>query len=204
MLGKKNIIGVKMNSYKGMTLVELMIAVAIAAILLAVAVPSFHDLIVKSQIETLQNNFANAVITARTEATSRGRTIKVCSANAAADACGANSDWARGWLVIEDTAGATPLVVFLNKSQFPVALTTETGQAANAILFSSQGYNASNSRFLFTTCDKQKTAKFARGVMVEFSGRSRVTSDVNGDGIHDKIFHEDDQAVVSHSLTCPA
>jgi type IV fimbrial biogenesis protein FimT len=193
-----------MNSYKGMTLVELMIAVAIAAILLAVAAPSFHDLIVKSQIETLQNNFANAVITARTEATSRGRTIRVCSANAAATACGTNADWGRGWLVIEDKDDATPLVVFQNKNQSPAMLTTEAGVAANAISFNSQGYNASDTRFLFTACDTKKTAKFARGVMVEFSGRARVTSDVDSNGIHDRVFHEDSAAVVPQALTCPA
>ena len=155
----------------GVTLIELMIVIAIAAILLAVAAPSFRSTIVRSNLETLQDQFASAVITARTEAASRGEVVKVCALNSAgtAAAC-ASTDWNAGWVVVGD--GGTELMTLENKPQYPVAVVDDSAAAHAAVEFDARGYMVSSQRIVFGVCEKTISPEYKRGVAVEPSGRS--------------------------------
>lgn len=61
----------------GFTLVELIVTVAIAALLLAVAVPSFNRLMISSRLTTQANNAVNLLAYARAEAVKRGVDVQV-------------------------------------------------------------------------------------------------------------------------------
>ena len=64
---------------KGFTLVELMVALAVAAILMIIAVPSFTNMINASRLTTTVNDFVAAINTARLEAVKLNGYTQLCS-----------------------------------------------------------------------------------------------------------------------------
>ncbi|MGC8697386.1 MAG: GspH/FimT family pseudopilin [Halothiobacillus sp.] len=62
---------------RGFTIIELMITLTVAAILLAIAIPSFTYLTVSSKLTTTANNLVNALGTARSEAIKRNANVVV-------------------------------------------------------------------------------------------------------------------------------
>jgi type IV fimbrial biogenesis protein FimT len=67
------------NAY-GVTLVELMITLAVAAILMALAVPSLVDFIDKNRVKGVAEGVATTISDARSESVKRGRDVNVAFA----------------------------------------------------------------------------------------------------------------------------
>lgn len=63
--------------YAGFTLVELMVVVAILAIVTAIGVPSFNTMIQNNRLSAAVNDVSGALNYARAEAVRRGRTVQV-------------------------------------------------------------------------------------------------------------------------------
>jgi type IV fimbrial biogenesis protein FimT len=63
----------------GFTLVELMVTVAVLAVVSAIAAPNFKRLILSNRLSTVANDVVLAVNTARMEAIKRNATVLVCS-----------------------------------------------------------------------------------------------------------------------------
>lgn len=85
----------------GFSLVELMITVALAAIVLAAGLPSFRSLIQNNRITTQANTLVTSLNFARNEAIRSAGNVTVCPRNANGTACQNSGDWAEGWLVID-------------------------------------------------------------------------------------------------------
>jgi type IV fimbrial biogenesis protein FimT len=64
---------------RGFTLVELMVTVAVAAILMAIATPSFTSIINSNRLTSAANEMVATLQTARMEAVRLNTTVKVCS-----------------------------------------------------------------------------------------------------------------------------
>lgn len=89
----------------GVTLVELMVTIAVAAILLAVAVPGFRNLIVSNRLTATTNAFVAALNLARIEAIKRNARVTLCKTadpNATAPNCAASASWNQGAIVFVD------------------------------------------------------------------------------------------------------
>ena len=56
----------------GFTLIELLVVISIAAIIMAIAVPSFNQLVGQQRVKAAANDFKSAVALARSEARKRG------------------------------------------------------------------------------------------------------------------------------------
>ncbi len=88
-------------SKSGFTLIEVLIALVIIAILLTIALPSFDDTIVKSKVDAKANNLLRDFKFTRTEAIKRGISVTICPSLDAAS-CSGSTDYADGWLVFVD------------------------------------------------------------------------------------------------------
>lgn len=85
----------------GFTLVELVITLALAAIILSAAAPSFRDLVQNNRITAQVNEFVTALNVARSEAIKRGVTLRV----SAFPGGGASNEFGLGWRVWSDVDG---------------------------------------------------------------------------------------------------
>ncbi|MFT4255949.1 MAG: GspH/FimT family pseudopilin [Pseudoxanthomonas sp.] len=88
-------------STAGFTLLELMIAIAIAALLLTLALPSFQQTLRSNRVATATNEVMGALALARTEAIRTTRSGGVCPSTAGTGCDG--TSWSDGWMVWSDT-----------------------------------------------------------------------------------------------------
>lgn len=86
----------------GFTLIELMITIAILAILMAVAVPSFQAIIASTRLTSAKTDLLSTLARARSEAIKVGNRVTVCmSADGAT--CAGSGGWEQGWITFIDT-----------------------------------------------------------------------------------------------------
>jgi prepilin-type N-terminal cleavage/methylation domain-containing protein len=83
---------------RGFSIVELMVAILVAAILVAIAVPSFRTTLQKHRLRVSADSLQAAVQYARTEAILRATYVSLC-ASADGATCSATATYDTGWLV---------------------------------------------------------------------------------------------------------
>jgi len=87
-----------MSSKKGFTLIEMMITLAIAAILLTVAVPSFTDLINSNKLATDVNRLIGSIHFAKSEAIKRNNRVSICGGTSGP----CDQNWNNGYRIFID------------------------------------------------------------------------------------------------------
>lgn len=92
-----------MRRAAGFTLIELMVTIGIAAILLALALPTFTESIRSNRVSTATNQMLATINLARADAVRSKSQSWVCPSNTAKTGCG--TDWAEGMLVWTDENG---------------------------------------------------------------------------------------------------
>lgn len=91
--------------HSGFTLVELLVVLAVMAILWAIAVPGYSQFMNFNRLVAATNDLVASLQLARSEAIRRGTRVTVCTSSApmdAAPACDASANWQQGWLVFVD------------------------------------------------------------------------------------------------------
>lgn len=88
---------------QGFTLMEILVVVAIMAIVTVLATPSIQTFTEKSQVSSAANTILSGLIYARNEATKLGHDVVLCSSNAAGTACTRSSrGYANGFIIFGD------------------------------------------------------------------------------------------------------
>jgi type IV fimbrial biogenesis protein FimT len=88
----------------GFTLTELMVALAVVAILVGIATPTYRQFSANSRTVATTNSLVGALAVARSEALRRATPVTVC-ASTDLQACN-TSDWSNGWIVFTDSGVA--------------------------------------------------------------------------------------------------
>lgn len=85
----------------GFTLIELMVVIAITAILIALAVPSMSSFLAKWQMNSALNAFSGSMRQARSEAIKSSRIVTICPSTNGTS-CNNTNEWKDGWIVYLD------------------------------------------------------------------------------------------------------
>jgi type IV fimbrial biogenesis protein FimT len=165
---------------KGFTLIELMVTVAVVAILIAIASPSYRFLVLNNRMAAQSNEMLSALQLARAEAVNRGTRVSVCK-SANGTACTTALTWAQGWIVFIDggTAGTvdgsdTVLRVFpaLAGGSTLVGI----GNVSNFVSYQGNGTTtlATGAVGTISLCPQAPATVAGRDIQITASGRSSV------------------------------
>jgi len=180
-----------MKKSTGVTLIELMITISIAAILLAAGMPSFMKMLAKNRLDGKSRDFVSSLNMARSEAVLRNARATICHSSNGTSCVG---EWEDGWIVFVDD-GATPGVVdvgeevLLVNDGFDSAGYTlrGNGNVSNRISFGAQGYSLGFNGQLALCFDEDSngTGDFddenGRVTIISSSGRIRTVEPSDGD-----------------------
>jgi len=108
--------GTASTACRGFSLVELMVTVAVLAILVAIAFPSFTSLTNSNRLTSAANELLASLQYARSEAIRRNRTLVLCPSSDATS-CG-NGSWNQ-WIVIVKTGGE---VLRIGTAKMPLSI----------------------------------------------------------------------------------
>lgn len=160
---------------RGFTLVELMVTVAVVAILSAVAVPVMTGLINNSRLSGMTGEVVSAVQLARSEAVRRNARVQLC-ASADGLSCTSTTNWTRWIIRAPDNTSGTVTVALDHR---PPANTQVRGPAAG-VVFRPSGLVVNQAQL--TVCvPTSNPAANQRVVTVALSG-SPITTRANGGG----------------------
>lgn len=90
-----------MTRSKGFTLIEMMVVIALLAIMASVAVPAYQNLIQNNRLSSTTNALLTGLQLARSEAVTKRSSITVCGANAAQSDCADSTDWGNGAMIFQ-------------------------------------------------------------------------------------------------------
>ncbi len=156
----------------GFTMTELIITMAIVAILLAIGIPSFKYVTVSNRISTEVNGLLGDMQFARSEAVKEGLPVTVCSSTDG-QTCNGGTAWQSGWIVFLDSnsnqvvdLGETIMRV---QGQFSSTDTFVPDNGAFSwITFNREGYATTNAVVIVTLQlhDSTNTAAWTRCLAV--------------------------------------
>ncbi len=148
---------------RGFTIIEIMIVIAIVAILVAVGVPSMRDMILGVRLRSATSDLYSTLVFARAEAIKRNANIVVAPNG---------GEWRNGWSV---TSGA---VVLKQQDALPSNL---DGLGGTALTYRGNGRvtAAAMTNFVFAF-SVDYPALAARCVRIDVSGRPNMSVDTDG------------------------
>ena len=158
---------------RGFTLIEAVIAMAIAGILLGVAVPAWQDAMARSRASAARGELMATWTVAVGHAARTGTEVVLCPS--AGVECRTSFDWSEGWLAFADIDGnrrsapGETLVDVADALHDSVRLRSTTGR--RRLVVQPNGGNA-GSNVTFTLCDGRGIEKAATLVLAN-SGRLR-------------------------------
>ena len=170
---------------RGFTLIEFIVAIAVAAIMISLAIPGFTALIAANRLNTITNDWVSAINLARSEAVRTGQHVVIRKTS---------SEWENGWQVFVDFDRATAA----SKNVFDVGsdqlLRVGTALANGYSLRGNNNFQnfiryqpdgSSNNIGSFAIC-KDQNLQGAKLIVVSSTGRIRLALDADHDGIPEK------------------
>jgi type IV fimbrial biogenesis protein FimT len=170
----------------GFTLIEMLVVIAISAILLAIGVPSMNSFLERNAVSGQVNTLLGTVALARSEAIKRNGPVTVCrSENAETSdtpscAGSGSNDWKIGWMTFLDRDGNGAF----DPTQGDVLISVQGAfgdsnsggirkNATNTLRFRNTGLLSSSST-TFTFQSASKTPSRQQCVTISATGRARL------------------------------
>jgi type IV fimbrial biogenesis protein FimT len=175
---------------RGFTLIELMVTVAVLAIVLTVAIPSFANLVNGNRLNAQANLLLAAIEYAKTEAVKTNATVTFChSANGSSCSAAPAAGW-QGWLVglAANPAGIEPGSVMrsgtLESAQLVILASESLSDADDQIRITPQGLLRTGNRLplqaTLRVCHPTSSINpNSRNVRIRSGGQLAVISEQN-------------------------
>ncbi len=159
----------------GFTLLELLIAMAIATILLTLGVGSFSYITNANRLTSEVNGLLGDLQFARAEAIKEGVNVTACVSSDGATCLGATA-WQNGWIVFSNPTNAlnpaSPLAILRLQSPFSSTDTLLASNNVAAITFNREGYAVGIANgSLISLHDATNNTQFTRCLAVSFIGQ---------------------------------
>ncbi len=130
---------------QGLSLVELMIIVAVLAIVSQIALPAWQHFIDRQRSQALQHSLERSVYQARNLAISHKTRVELCGSS---DGQNCSNDWTRGWIIRRYERNHSQPEVIARHQQDPQHLQLKWSGFQPKILYQPGGLStASNGRF---------------------------------------------------------
>lgn len=149
-----------MHRMKGISLMEVVGTLAIAALSLGMGLPALARVIDRTRIAHVQTALSDSALTASRLAVATGSATVICPANEAGR-CSETLDWSAGWLVFVDSDGDFRTggddTVIRRFGAVDSSLRIYSTQGRKRIVFQPQGDSA-GSNVTFTICGRRNSA----------------------------------------------
>ncbi len=140
---------------KGFTLTEMIVVMAIVAILLGIAIPSYKYLTTSYRMSAEMNNLVGDLQFARGEALKEGNAVTVCISSDGAT-CTGGANWNQGWIVFSDLNSSYAVDnandrVLKVQAAFTGVTPDTFGSPVAAVKFNREGFATTAAGFVATT-----------------------------------------------------
>lgn len=163
-----------MRTSRGMTVLELMISMAILAIVSTLAVPGFSSLHHNAGRTAAVNSFIHALYLARSEAIKRGTVVSLCKSTDGQTCLNRAPEWSGGWMVFVNHDRDDPPVRDDDEPVLSVYQGWPGGHiTSNRIAWSFRAYTQAVVNGTLVFCDPRGSAE-ARAIIISHTGRPRV------------------------------
>jgi type IV fimbrial biogenesis protein FimT len=162
---------------RGVTLIELLCAISIAAILSAVAVPELGHMQRAAARRTAVNDFMHAIFLARSKAIMTNGVVSICR-SADGIACGdSGSHWQEGWIVFQNTDRDQPAQRDENEPILYQHAAWPGGNiTSNRVAFSFRPTSQADVNGTIVFCDAGGKSSDARAIIISHTGRPRTAT----------------------------
>jgi type IV fimbrial biogenesis protein FimT len=165
-----------------MTLLELMIVVAIGAILMTVAVPAFNDVVKTTRLKGHVSTFRQALMEARQLAVNQGQPVTICRSNDQSS-CTSNNQWENGWIIFlddnddgaRDTSSGSSETLKTVQQGLSANYSLRSTGSTTSIRFQSSGAPVNAGGSTFSLCGPEGDKSDGRDIGLNVAGRAQVT-----------------------------
>lgn len=179
---------------RGFSMIELMVTVAVAAILLAVAVPNLRSFMRRNTIASETNDLIGDLQFARSSAVNRRSLVAVCAKSTSAISCAGTNTYENGWIIyiptsagavyagsgVVDGTGADTTVLRVGSAPVSIAIRS---LVTTPVTFNQRGELSSGTDVTFGVCSKAtstatagESINGAQGVLVTQASSGRAAS----------------------------
>lgn len=171
--------------HRGFTVVELMVGVAIVAILAAVAAPNLSQFITNQEIKAQSDEIGRTFAVARAESLSRLQDISVCWNPSDANVTQSGVVIAPNHMAVLDPDGVSAEIIRYVEYTGDGLFVVED-EADNCAIIDTQGRldlsSVTGNTLVFGVCEATGVVKNSRSIVVSNTGRATVDKNVQTDG----------------------